>query len=448
MIRLLIIEDEADIRNLLTRMLKLEGFEVAQEATAQQGLARVRTFEPHVVLSDVRLPDGYGVELVAEIKKISPETEVILLTAFGNIEDGVRAIKNGAFDYITKGDDNNRIIPLIHKAADKALLQFRVRELEAQAGQRHSFADIVGQSAALKQAITLAQRVAATEATVLLTGETGTGKEVFAQAIHYESPRRGKPFVAINCSALGRDLLESELFGHKAGAFTGATRDKKGLFEEASGGTLFLDEIGEMDLELQAKLLRVLETGTFIKVGETKETKVNVRVIAATNRDLAAASQSGTFRADLYYRLSVFRIELPPLRQRPEDIPLLAQHFVEQIALRMRQHPPQMHPDFVEQLMRMEWKGNVRELRNAIERAVILAPHGQLTPDLLALPGSNTQLLADWSLAQMERAHIVRVLQHTHGNKTRAAQLLGIGLTTLYRKIEEYGIALVGERKK
>ncbi len=440
MARLLIIEDEDDLRTLLSRMLKLEGFEVAQEATARGGLDRLRQFEPHVVLSDVRLPDGYGVELVAEIKKLLPETEVVLLTAYGNIEDGVQAIKNGAFDYITKGDDNNRIIPLVHKAAEKAMLQFRVRELEAQAGQRHSFDDIVGQSPALRSAVELARRVAQTDATVLLTGETGTGKEVFAQAIHYESPRRGKPFVAINCSALGRDLLESELFGHKAGAFTGASRDKKGLFEEASGGTLFLDEIGEMDLDLQAKLLRVLETGTFIKVGETKETRVDVRVIAATNRDLAAESEAGRFRSDLYYRLSVFAIELPPLRSRLEDIPLLARHFAEQIATRMRRPVPTLSEAFVERLMQMEWKGNVRELRNVMERAVILAQGPELTPDLLADGSAPRSVPGDWSLAAAERAHIVRVLQHTGGNKTQAAKLLGIGLTTLYRKIEEYGI--------
>ncbi len=440
MARLLIIEDEDDLRMLLSRMLKLEGFEVAQEATARGGMERLRKFEPHVVLSDVRLPDGYGVELVAEIKKALPEAEVVLLTAYGNIEDGVQAIKNGAFDYITKGDDNNRIIPLVHKAAEKAMLQFRVRELEAQAGQRHSFDDIIGRSPALRAAVEMARRVARTDATVLLTGETGTGKEVFAQAIHYESPRRGKPFVAINCSALGRDLLESELFGHKAGAFTGASRDKKGLFEEASGGTLFLDEIGEMDLDLQAKLLRVLETGTFIKVGETRETRVDVRVIAATNRDLAAESEAGRFRSDLYYRLSVFAIELPPLRRRPEDIPLLARHFAEQIATRMRRPVPALSEAFVERLMQMEWKGNVRELRNAMERAVILAEGAELTPDLLDAPGSRRSVPGDWSLAAAERAHIVRVLQHTGGNKTQAARLLGIGLTTLYRKIEEYGI--------
>ncbi len=439
--RLLIIEDEDDLRNLLSRMLKLEGFEVAQEATVRGGLARLRQFEPHVVLSDVRLPDGSGLELVAQVKKLLPETEVVLLTAFGNIEDGVRAIKSGAFDYITKGDDNNRIIPLVHRAAEKATLQFRVRELEAQAGQRHSFDDIVGRAPTLLEAVALAKKVAPTDTTVLLTGETGTGKEVFAQAIHYESHRRGKPFVAINCSALGRDLLESELFGHKAGAFTGASRDKKGLIEEADGGSLFLDEIGEMDLDLQAKLLRVLETGTFIKVGETRQTRVDVRFIAATNRDLAAASEAGRFRADLYYRLSVFTIELPPLRRRLEDIPLLARHFAQQIATRMRRPVPTLSDAFVDGLMQMEWKGNVRELRNVMERAVILAQDSVLTPDLLHMPQTTPKQAAGWSLAEMERAHIARVLQHTGGNKTQAARLLGIGLTTLYRKIEEYGLA-------
>jgi transcriptional regulator with PAS, ATPase and Fis domain len=356
----------------------------------------------------------------------------------------VTAIKSGAFDYITKGDDNNKIIPLVNRAVEKALLQFRVQELEDQVNEgRYSFEKIVGKSRPMQHAVEMAKKVAATDTTVLLTGETGTGKEVFAQAIHAESQRKSKPFVAINCSAIGREILESEMFGHKAGSFTGAVKDKNGLFEEANEGTIFLDEIGEMDLSLQAKLLRVLETGSFLKVGETKETKVNVRIIAATNRDLQAESDKGSFRLDLFYRLSVFSIRLPALRERQGDIPLLADYFIKIFTARMNRKPMMMDDAFQNALTHHQWKGNIRELKNVIERAVILASNDTL--DLNCLPfdfqinesGENGSSL---KLAEMEKHHIRKVMAYTKGNKTRTAELLGIGLATLYRKIEEYGL--------
>ncbi|RYF49246.1 MAG: sigma-54-dependent Fis family transcriptional regulator, partial [Cytophagaceae bacterium] len=309
---LLIIDDEARLRGLLARILSLEGYTVLEAENARAGLKTLEREDVHLVLSDVKLPDKNGIELTAQIKQLYPATEIIVLTAYGTIADGVTAIKNGAFDYITKGDDNDRIIPLVSRAVEKAQLQFRVRQLEAQIGERTDFGKIIGTSSAIKQAISLAQRVAVTDTTVLLTGETGTGKEVFAQAIHGASPRRSGTFVAINCGALGKDILESELFGHRAGAFTGASRDQKGLFAEANKGTIFLDEIGEMPLDLQAKLLRVLETHEFLRLGDTKPTKTDVRVIAATNRSLEQEASAGNFRLDLFYRLSVFTIELPP----------------------------------------------------------------------------------------------------------------------------------------
>ncbi len=438
---ILIIDDERDIRNLLSRVIRLEGYEVFEAENGRKGLKVLQQETIHAVICDVKLPDANGVEMVPQIKQISPETEIILLTAFGTIPDSVSAIKNGAFDYITKGDDNNRIIPLVHKAVEKAQLQFRVRELEEAMGERYRFDQIVGRSKPMKQAIELAKRVAATDTTVLLTGETGTGKEVFAQAIHYESARRNKPFVAINCSALGKELLESEMFGHKAGAFTGATRDKQGLFEAANHGTIFLDEIGEMDLALQAKLLRVLETGAFFKVGETKETKVDVRIIAATNRDLQAESEAGNFRLDLFYRLSVFSIRLPSLAERKDDIPLLAEHFIQMFTARMGRKPMRMSEAFLKALVNHPWKGNIRELKNLIERAVILANDDELTPDCLPFDFMITESSnpADaLKLAEMEKLHIRKVLNYTQGNKTRAAELLGIGLATLYRKLDEY----------
>lgn len=284
--KILIIDDEEKLRNLFLRIIKSEGFEVHDAGDCKTALKKLEHNSIDVVLCDVKLPDGNGVELINKIKAHHPLTEVILLTAYGNIPDGVQAIKNGAFDYITKGDDNEKIIPLLYRAIEKVELAKRVQQLEKQLGDKHSFDKIIGKSKLIFQAIDLAKKVAQTDTTVLLTGETGTGKEVFAQAIHQESKRSKQNFVAVNCSAFSKDLLESEMFGHKAGAFTGAIKDQKGLFEEANNGTIFLDEIGEMALDLQAKLLRVLETGEFLRVGESKPTKVNVRIIAATNRNL------------------------------------------------------------------------------------------------------------------------------------------------------------------
>ncbi|MGA0558436.1 sigma-54-dependent transcriptional regulator [Larkinella sp. VNQ87] len=441
---LLIIDDEIRLRQLLARLLSLEGYQVLEADTARNGLQILEHQEVHLVISDVKLPDKNGIELSAQIKQHYPATEIIVLTAFGTIADGVMAIKNGAFDYITKGDDNDRILPLVSRAVEKAQLQFRIRQLEEKVSKRYGFESIVGQSKAIQQAVELAQKVAATDTTVLLTGETGTGKEVFAQAIHQASPRRMGAFVAVNCSALGKEILESELFGHRAGAFTGASRDKRGLFEEAHKGTIFLDEIGEMALDLQAKLLRVLENREFMRVGDTKPTKVDVRVIAATNRDLEQEATAGHFRLDLYYRLSVFRIELPALRNRRDDIPALAEQFARQSALKIGKRDIHLNPDFRQKLQQHPWKGNIRELKNVIERAVILADGPELTPELLPYDlvqaGNPAPTGPVFELAQVEENHIRSVLRYTHGNKTEAARLLNIGLTTLYRKITEYGI--------
>src|SRR5690606_18196812 len=297
--KILLIDDEDKLRQLLARIIQLEwdDQEVFQAANLKAGYQILKTKDIDVVLCDVKLPDGNGVEAVLEIKKLQPLAEVLLMTAFGQIPDGVQAIKNGAFDYMTKGDDNNKVIPLINKAFQKVEMAKRLVQLQEKVGKKYSFDQVVGKSKELQNAISLGKKVAQTDATVLLLGETGTGKEVFAQAIHYDSKRNAKSFVALNCSAVSKDLLESELFGHVAGAFTGALKDKKGLFEEANQGTLFLDEIGEMPIELQAKLLRVLETGEFLKVGESRPTKVDVRVIAATNRNLEQESEDGQFRS-------------------------------------------------------------------------------------------------------------------------------------------------------
>ncbi len=444
--KVLIIDDEKQILNLLSRIIGLEGYDVLQATSFKAGIKQVEQHDPEVILCDVYLPDGSGVALVSEIKRLRPLSEVILLTAHGNIPDGVQAIKNGAFDYITKGDDNNKILPLIAKATEKATAAYRQSKTIASAvGKQYTFDTIIGRSPAIQDAVALARKVAATDVPVLLTGETGTGKEVFAQSIHRHSSRNGKAFVAINCSSFSHDLLESEMFGHKAGAFTGALKETKGLFEEANGGTIFLDEIGEMAFDLQAKLLRILETGEFLKIGDTKPLKIDVRVIAATNRDLAKEIAEGHFREDLFYRLSVFQIHLPPLRERTGDIPLHVEAFVSALSSKMGKTIRVISPDYIRILKQNPWKGNVRELRNVVERSLIIADSDTLTPDTLPLNMQNLQATPDngysgFDLSGVEKMHIQKVLKYTNGNKTETSRLLGIGLTTLYRKIEEYGL--------
>lgn len=443
---ILIIDDEPIIRKLLARMMELEGYEVFQAADRVSGLKLLTAKTPQLVLCDVFLPDGNGVEMVKEIKELQPETEVILLTAHGNIPDGVQAIKNGAFDYITKGDDNNKIIPIISRAMEK----INSRPVQPSGStvvpvRESAFDTVLGHSRGLQQVIQLAHKVAVTDVPVLLTGETGTGKEVFAQAIHNGSTRAKQPFVAINCSAFSKELLESEIFGHKAGAFTGALKDKKGLFEEANHGTIFLDEIGEMAYGLQAKLLRVLETGEYIKVGDTKPTKIDVRIVSATNRNLKEEIANSNFREDLYFRLSVFHLHLPPLRERREDIPELAAAFLKFFAAKMGKQVKGFAADCQAWMQSYAWPGNVRELRNVIERALIICDD-YITLDDMPLDFRSSTLSGsaadgdDFELAEAEHRHIQRVLQYTKGNKAEAARLLKIGLTTLYRKIEEYGI--------
>ena len=437
---ILIIDDEKKLNDLLSRIIGLEGFRVVQAYNGKDGLKLLEQEDILVVLSDVKLPDANGVELVKTIKAKKPYVEVINLTAYGTINDGVQSIKNGAFNYLVKGDDNDKIIPLLNQAVEKAIIQQNTFNVENKVTGKFSFAQIIGQSKPIVDAVNLARRVSATDTTVLLLGETGTGKEVFASAIHYESQRRLMPFVAINCSSFSGDLLESELFGYKAGAFTGATKDKKGLFEEAHHGSIFLDEIGEMSLELQAKLLRVLESKTFIKLGDTQTTKVNIRIMAATNRDLQKEAEEGKFRLDLYYRLSVFTISLPSLNERKQDIELLAKFYLKQFADKANRRNVKMSDEFITILKTHQWKGNIRELKNIMERAVILSDD-ILTPD--AFPAQFRHETIDnnansLELQSIEKQHIIKVLAYTKGNKTEAARLMAIGLTTLYRKIDEY----------
>ena len=442
---ILIIDDEEKLRNLLARIVKSEGFEVLEAGDLKSGFKKLEQNDIDVVLCDVKLPDGNGVDFLEKIKASFPLVEVILLTAFGKISDGVKAMKNGALDYIVKGDDNDKIIPLLYKALEKSELQKKVKNLEKRISDKYSFDNIIGKSKALEQVIELAKKVAKTDSTVLLTGETGTGKEVFAQAIHENSNRVGKSFVALNCSTFSKEILESELFGHKQGAFTGAIKDKKGFIEEANDGTLFLDEIGEMPIDLQAKMLRVLETNEYIPVGETTSKKSNFRLIAATNKDLKSESENHTFRSDLYFRLNIFEIKIPPLRERIKDISPLTAFFVKLFSDKTNKPTLQVAPDFLQKLEAYHWPGNVRELKNIIERSVILANDNILTLDVLPfemqqVQNNSTKILSAFSMQSVEKLHIQKVLNYSKGNKAETARLLEIGIATLYRKIDEYNL--------
>lgn len=461
---ILVVEDEENLRGLLSKILSLEGFKIfeAGDVTTAKDILLGETI--HLVVTDVMLPDINGIEFTKYIKKEYPLTEVVVLTAFGNVKDGVKAMKLGAFDYLTKGDGDDMLPLIAKKAVEKSVLHRQVQEMDFKTDSRSSFKKIIGKSRPLKKMIELAKKVAVTDTTVLLLGETGTGKELLAEAIHLSSRRRKGPFVTINCAAIPKDLQESELFGHKKGAFTGATMDKKGYFEVADRGTIFLDELGEMSQELQAKLLRALENRTFNRVGDTNPIPVDIRIIAATNRDLLDEDNS-EFRRDLYYRLSTFAIELPPLRQRPEDLEMIAFHFLKSYAEQVGKEILRIEPEFMYYLRKYNWPGNIRELKNVIERAVILSDGRELTVDTLpneVLAASHREVQSpknevmqeenvysnstvessedNIDLKTVEQEHILRVLTMVNGNKSEAAKRLDIGLATLYRKLKEYNV--------
>jgi DNA-binding NtrC family response regulator len=437
---ILIIDDEIKLLKLLGMILSQENFNVKEASTARSAMTMLEQHDFDVVLSDVRLPDAFGVDLVKSIKAKYPHLEIILMTAFGNIPDAVQAMKNGTYDYLVKGDDNEKIIPLVYKALEKS--KDNKSKIVQKSSDQKGFDKIIGNSPLILQAKKLAEKVALTDATVLLTGETGTGKEVFANAIHEGSDRKKNNFVAINCSAFSKEILESELFGHKQGSFTGAIKDKKGLIEEANNGTLFLDEIGEMPIELQAKLLRVLETKEFIKMGETKVSKSDFRLIAATNRNLEEEIKQGHFREDLYFRLNVFEITLPSLRERKDDLKALAKNFIDVFSQKLHLTSVQVAPEYYKALEKNDWKGNIRELRNTIERSLILMNDNVL--DIESLPPYSEKIAAtekdSLSMRSLEKEHILKVLQYTKGNKAEASRLLEIGIATLYRKLEEYNL--------
>lgn len=385
--KILIIDDEPKLRELLAKILVLEGYHLQKAENANTALSLI-TQDLDLIITDVRLPDSNGIALVKQIKEITPHTEIIVLTAYGNIQDGVMAMRNGAFDYLVKGDNHVQMLASVPRAIEKS----QQNRLNAQKNVLHihqktinikenliGFSKIIGESQILKQNIKMAQKVAKTDTSVLLIGETGTGKELFAQAIHEESTRNQNPYIALNCANFPKDLLESELFGHKKGSFTGALQDKKGLLEVVDKGTLFLDELGEMPLDLQAKLLRVLDSKTFFKLGETQNRCSDFRLICATNKNLEQEIQKGNFRADLYYRISVFSLFLPSLNERKEDIGQLSMFFLENLCQKMNIECPKIQDNFLQTLEQHDFKGNIRELRNMLERALVLCENNVLT---------------------------------------------------------------------
>jgi len=441
-VKLLVVDDEAIVRESLRDWLSDVGHQVLTAENGSQALEIIEKEKPGIVIADLVMPGMDGIELLNRAKEISPTIEVIIITAYGSIPTAITAMREGAYDYIEKPFCPERAELLIEKLVEHQRLLEENISLHRRLEERYRFENIIAKSPKMQQVIEVIKVVAKSNATVLITGETGTGKELVARATHSQSYRKDKPFVAVSCAALPESLLESELFGHEKGSFTGAYTQKKGKFEVANRGTLFLDEIGEMSANIQVHLLRVLEEKEFTRVGGNEVIKVDVRVISATNKDVKEAVAKGQFREDLYYRLNVVNIELPPLRERREDILLLAQHFLKKFGVENQKGITGFSPEATDFLLKYEWPGNVRELENAIERAVILAknplievadlPQESLTLTHSAPPGKN--------LGEVEKNHILNILDETGGNYSEAARILGISRMTLYKKIRAYGL--------
>ncbi|OGP92314.1 MAG: two-component system response regulator [Deltaproteobacteria bacterium RBG_16_54_18] len=442
---ILIVDDEESHRLMLRAHLEQEGFSTVEAIDGEEAIAKVAERNVDLILMDIRMPRLDGMEALLRIKRANPAIPVIMMTAYGSIDSAVKALQAGATDYLTKPLDSNELIVKVHKALRYHQLEEENVLYREQLGIRFDFSRIIGKSARMRELFDMLATVAPTEATVLLLGESGTGKEIIANAIHQNSPRRERPYIKVNCAALPETLLESELFGHEKGAFTGAIEKKKGRFERADGGTIFLDEIGEMSLTTQTKILRVLQEREFEPVGGTKTIKVDVRIIAATNKNLEDEVKRGKFREDLYYRINVVPITIPPLRERAEDVPLLAAHFLRLYGEKNKRMLKGFADGVMDALMRYDWPGNVRELENIVERTVIMSRGDTITfadlpPAIAGAQGTAIQTSPAISLKDVERETIIKALQQTEGNRTKAAVLLGITRKTLQNKIKEYGI--------
>ena len=451
--RLMIIDDEPSIRESLETLLTLEGFEVTMAPDGAQGLEVLSRDEFDLLLLDLALPGESGIDLLPRIKTMHPNLPVIMITAFGTVGNVVDAVRAGAENFIQKPWDNEKLLADIRSAIARHRAEAEVIQLKRTLKQRYNFQNIIGKSEPMLRLFDTVAQVAPSRSTILIQGESGTGKELIAKAVHGNSPRRDKPFVAINTGAIPSDLLESTLFGHVKGAFTSAGSSKKGLFEAANGGTLFLDEIGTMSIDMQAKILRVLQDRRFMQVGGTTEIQVDVRIVAATNVNLQQAVKDGRFREDLFYRLNVITLELPPLRQRREDVPLLAQHFLKVYAEENSTEPPSLSPEALRILLDYEWPGNVRELENAMERGVVLATTRTITPDLLPAQITGTSYTAalldhrpEASLfdlmEEIERRIIADRLERCKWNQTEAAEYFKIPLSTLNQKIKRLNVEI------
>jgi DNA-binding NtrC family response regulator len=450
--RILVVDDEANARRAIATILGEEGYEVAEASNGEEALARLADFSPAVVLTDVRMPKMDGLTFLQKAREQGADATFIMMTAFASVETAVEAMRAGAEHYLVKPLDANAVLVVLGKALEKRALKRETENLREQVRQRARFHNIIGDSSQLQAVYDMVKRAATTKATVLILGESGTGKELIAQAIHHESQRRDKAFVKVHCAALSEGLLESELFGHEKGAFTGAVGRKEGRFELADGGTLFLDEIGEISPSVQVKLLRVLQQREFERVGGTQTLKVDVRIVAATHRDLVGEVKAGRFREDLYYRLNVVAVTLPPLRERKSDIPALVSHFLEKYSDSYGKEVRGLAPGTLQALLSYDWPGNIRELENAIERAVVLAPGNELTTDDLPpvlrgprpVGASPSSLIPGATLAQIEREAILRTLEMVGGSTTRAAEILGISVRKVQYRLKEYGAAAHG----
>ena len=450
--KILVVDDDAVARDLLADALKKEGYEVEAFSNGEEAIERGRRGRVDVVLTDIKMGTVDGLTVLREFKRFSPDTSIVLLTSFGSLEGAIEAIKQGAYDYLAKPFKKEEIKLVVRRSLDHSQLVRENARYRDELKGREDWSPLVGSSPAMLEVYKLVARVSEGRSTVLLQGESGTGKELIARAIHANSPRREKPFIPVNCGALPDTLLESEMFGYEKGAFTGAAGTKAGLFEAANGGTLFLDEIGDLGPALQVKLLRVMQDHEVRRVGGTSSLKVDVRIIAATNRDLEQFVKEGKFRDDLYYRLNVVRITLPTLTERKEDIPMLAHHFLQKYAGGSARAVRGFLPETMALLRQYRWPGNVRELENAIERAVSLSHGPLLTPDDLpaalhqaespASDGSDQHDEVCLTLEEVEKRHLIRVLKETKGNKVKAAKILGIDRRTLYRMAERFGLEL------